>query len=393
MMPEEKLYLSESAEDSSDWITYHDRMQWVMKTRGLAVRQWARASWLVDVTTPKKDLCDRLGEEFEGKLRSMLMDLGMKFQVTCCREDHENVHSHSRKLAHLQEQLSALGHTISDDERSVPLMGSLSPCHDGPPDSLLSSSNIDEKRVLQKEVKTLEDAFNAARTNKPKCWAKGGEEEGGGLKKSKDDKTRGTKDTGNAAETKASSGDEPGAAIVEADDVPSEGANCRPKKYRVQVQESRGSEDKSQAEEGKDLASSVETETSCGDGSWAATVEVNTVPSGESCRSQSALNVNASLTEVRSKCQGPGRRRQVQGQGWQGRCERHGAWDVLRRQSQGSCRRGRRCPQSGGALCYAGAYFSIYIHSFRSYGVFSSFMVLSIVPLPSAYACTLRRRV
>src|SRR6266478_7404483 len=67
MMPEEKLYLSESAEDSSDWITYHDRMQWVMKTRGLAFRQWARASWLVDVTTPKKDLCDRLGEEFEGK--------------------------------------------------------------------------------------------------------------------------------------------------------------------------------------------------------------------------------------------------------------------------------------------------------------------------------------
>jgi len=84
------------------------------------------------------------------------------------------------------------------------------------------------------------------------------------------------------------------------DDVPSEGANCRPKKYRVQVQESRGSEDKSQAEEGKDLASSVETETSCGDGSWAATVEVDTVPSGESCRSQSALNVNVSLTEVRS---------------------------------------------------------------------------------------------
>ena len=303
-MPEEKLYSLESAEDSSDWITYHNRTQWVMKMRGLAAQRRAKdeakANQLVDTTTPKKNLCDRLGEEFEGKLRSMLMDLGMKFQVTCCREDHENVHSHSRKLAHLQEQLSTLGHTISDDEHSVPLMGSLSPCHDGPPDSLLSSSNIDEKRVLQKEVKTLEDAFNAARTNKPKCWAKGGEEEGGGLKKSKDDKTRGTKDTGNAAETKASSGDEPGAAIVEADDVPSEGANCRPKKYRVQVQESRGSEDKSQAEEGKDLASSVETETSCGDGSWAATVEVDTVPSGESCRSQSALNVNVSLTEVRS---------------------------------------------------------------------------------------------
>src|SRR6266446_5593423 len=136
MMPEEKLHLSESAEDSSNQ--------------------------LMDATIPKKNLCNRLGEEFEGKLRSMLMDLGMKFQVTRCREDHEDVHSHSRKLAHLQEQLSALGHTISDDERSVPLMGSLSPCYDGPPNSLLSSSNIDEKRVLQKEVKTLEDEIGRA---------------------------------------------------------------------------------------------------------------------------------------------------------------------------------------------------------------------------------------
>ncbi len=235
-MPEEKLHLSESAEDSSNQ--------------------------LMDATIPKKNLCNRLGEEFEGKLRSMLMDLGMKFQVTRCREDHEDVHSHSRKLAHLQEQLSALGHTISDDERSVPLMGSLSPCYDGPPDSLLSSFDICEKRAF----KTKEEAPIAAGTKKPKCWAKGSEEEGGVPKKSKDDETRGTKDTGNAARTKESSGDEPGAAIVEVDNVPSEGANCRPKKYRVQVQESRGSEDKSQAEEGKDSASSVETETSCGTG-------------------------------------------------------------------------------------------------------------------------------
>ncbi len=69
-MPEEKLYSLESAEDSSDWITYHNRTQWVMKMRGLAAQRWAKdeakANQLVDTTTPKKNLCDRLGEGSRG---------------------------------------------------------------------------------------------------------------------------------------------------------------------------------------------------------------------------------------------------------------------------------------------------------------------------------------
>ncbi len=68
--------------------------------------------------------------------------------------------------------------------------------------------------------------------------------------------------------------------------------------FRVRVQESEGCKDKSKAEEGKDSANCVEAETSCGDESREATVEVETVPSGDSCRSQSALNIKASLTEV-----------------------------------------------------------------------------------------------
>ena len=124
---------------------------------------------------------------------------------------------------------------------------------------------------------------SAAGTKEPKCWAKGGNEEGGGPKKSKDKETRGSTDTVNTAETKASSGDEPGAAIVEIDDVPREGVSCRPKKSRVRVQESdpEGCKDKSKAKEGKNSANCVEAETSCGDESRATTVEVDTIPSGE----------------------------------------------------------------------------------------------------------------
>ena len=66
----------------------------------------------------------------------------------------------------------------------------------------------------------------------------------------KNDETRGNKATVNATETKASSGDEPGLTIIEVDNVPSKGVNCRLKKPRVK--ESGGSEDRSKAEEGDD---------------------------------------------------------------------------------------------------------------------------------------------
>lgn len=394
-MPKEKLYLPESAKDSSNRITYHDRTQRMMKTRGVAIRRWARASWLVDATTPKKNLCDRLGEEFKAKSRSVLMDLGTKFQATRCREDREDVRSHSRKLAHLQKQLSTLGHTVSNDEHTTVSMGSLSPCYDGPHDSFLPSFDICETRAF----KTKEEAPIAAGTKKPKCWARGSEEIGGGPKKSKDDETRGTKDTGNAAETKESSGDDPGAAIVKVDDVPSKGANCRPKKYGVQVRESRGGEDKSQAEEGEDSASSVETETSCEDESRAATVEVDAVPSGESWRSQSALNVEASLTEVRSN---------ARDQEGEDKSKAKAGKDVMNAMEPGTCSGGNprvvvvevnNAPSQGehyvvqASALIAGVVLTNSESFFSILGGFSRFLVLSIVPLPSAHACTLRRRV
>ena len=66
-------------------------------------QQWAKdqlkASKLLDETIPDgvflklkdtdnvKEVWDQLKKEFEGKLRSVMVDLGRKLQTTCCGED------------------------------------------------------------------------------------------------------------------------------------------------------------------------------------------------------------------------------------------------------------------------------------------------------------------
>jgi hypothetical protein len=299
---EEKLHLPKLAEDGSNWITYRDRIQWSMKLRGLGdhltntsttksyieaggvgglslSQRWAkdkiRASWLLDATIPDevfhkvkdtgnvKEVWEKLKGEFEGKSRSVLVDLGRKFQTTRCRED-DDVRAHFSKLAHLREKLSALGRSASDDEYVAVLIGSLPSCYDGPIDSLTSSCDVNnvgitptavtraaireyEKRSLRKENKTQEEAFAAAEANNKskkkdvecfnckkkghymsECWAKGGGNEGGGPKKSQDQKynkfkAKDGKDTANAARAESSSEDESWAVITKIDDAPSEG--------------------------------------------------------------------------------------------------------------------------------------------------------------------------
>ena len=300
-MGEEKLHLPKLAEDGSNWITYRDRMKWSMKMRGLSdhltntattksyidegdvgglspsqhwVKDEIKASWLLDATIPDevfhkvkdtgnvKEVWEKLKEEFEGKSRSVLVDLGRKFQTTRCGED-DDVRAHFSKLAHLREKLSALGRSVSEDEYVAVLIGSLPSCYDGPIDSLTSScdvNNVDitptavtraaireyEKRSLRKENKSQDEAFAAAEANRNKskkdvecfnckkkghykseCWAKGGGNEGGGPKKTQDQKnkskTKDGKDTANVAKAETSSEDESWAVIVEVDDAPSEG--------------------------------------------------------------------------------------------------------------------------------------------------------------------------
>ena len=166
-MSEEKLHLPKLAEDGSNWITYHNHMQWTMKLRGLGdhlmnttttksyndtgdvgrltpAQQWVKdkikASGLLDMTIPDKvfhkikdttnvkEVWDKLKEEFEGKSRSVLVDLGRKFQTMRCGED-DDVCAHFSKLANLHEKLSALGRSVSDDEYVAVLIGSLPSCY------------------------------------------------------------------------------------------------------------------------------------------------------------------------------------------------------------------------------------------------------------------------
>jgi len=209
-------------------------------------------------TTNVKEVWDKLKKEFEGKSRSMLVDLGRKFQTMHCRED-DDVHAHFSKLANLCKKLSALGRNISDDEYVAVLIGSLPSCYDGPINSLTSSCNINnvditptaitwaaiqeyEKHSLQKENKSQDEVFAAAEADKRKskkdiecfnckrkghykseCWAKGSGNEGGGQKKPQDkDKFKNDKDALNTAETESLE-DKSWAVIVKVDNAPSKG--------------------------------------------------------------------------------------------------------------------------------------------------------------------------
>ena len=300
-MSEERVHLTKLAEDGSNWITYRNRIKWTMNMRGLgdhltsetttkpykdagdiggltAEQRWAKdqikASSVLDATIPDevfqkiqdtknvKQVWDKLTEEFEGKSRSVMVDLGRKFQTTRCGED-DDVRAHFSKLANLREKLSALGRSVSDDEYVSVLIGSLPACYDGPIDSLTSSCDVNdkditpsaviraatreyEKRSLRKENKSQDEAFAATEAEKTRskrdiecfnckrkghykseCWAKGGGNEGGGPRRPRDgygDKTNDGKDAANAAkEDKSPSEDESWAVIDEIDDAPSQG--------------------------------------------------------------------------------------------------------------------------------------------------------------------------
>src|SRR5258708_15941173 len=331
-MGEDRLHLPKLAAKGVNWIMYHDRIQWSLKMRGLGdhltskavtksytnagdigrvspaqrcVRDKITASGLLDATIPDEvfrdikssetvmDVWAQLKALFEGKSRSVMVDLGRKFQTTRCGED-DDVHAHFNKLTHLREKLSALGRAVSDDEYVTVLIESLPSCYDSHSDSLTSSCDVNnmditptavicaatceyKKHVLWEENKAQDKAF-AATTEadkkakkkevecfnckkkghyKSECWAKGGGKEGEGPKKPRDK------------------------------DKSSKGKN------------------KSKAKDGKDHANAAKAETSSSeDESWVVIVEVDDVPSqGESYSTQSALSVHAALTKARPKAE------------------------------------------------------------------------------------------
>src|SRR5713226_6887211 len=300
-----KLCLPMLAADGSNWITYRDRISWLMKMRGLGdhlmsttvtksykdagdvaglkpEQRWTAdenaASQLIGATIPDsvfhkikmanfvKDVWDRLKGLFEGKSRTLLIDLGRKLQNMRCG-DSEDVRAHLEKLADLRERLSALGRTVNDDEYVSVLIGSLPTSYDTTINTLTTSCDVTntditptsiiriatneyEKCLLRKgKGKVQDEAFTAEEQCKNKrrniecfnchrkghykseCWAKGGGKEGEGLKKStkcedSEDKAKDkhTRDSANAA-TEESSKDESWAAIIDVDDE-GEGETC-----------------------------------------------------------------------------------------------------------------------------------------------------------------------
>jgi transposase InsO family protein len=297
MTNDSTMYLPKLAADGSNWITYRDRINWTITMRGLSdhltddsmtqkykdagdigglksEQRWAAdkiaVNQIFSATIPDlvfiqiksayepKDVWQKLKGLFEGKSRSMMVNLGKKFHTTRCGEN-DDIRAHLEKLADLRERLASLGRTIDDAEYTSVILGSLPPSYDTAIDSIANSYeasdkdltptavirmalNEQEKRRLRKgKDKTPDEAFTAEerkykRKNvecynchkmghyKSECWAKGGGKEGQGPRRPRrdeetrnKDKDKSKKESANAAEE--SPEDESWAAIVDADDA------------------------------------------------------------------------------------------------------------------------------------------------------------------------------
>ena len=198
-----------------------------------------------------KSVWDELKKIFEGRTRSLLIDLGRKLQNTKCGED-DDVRAHFESLANFRKQLAAMGQSISDDQYTNMLMSSLPPSYDAnisiittnanmssatiTPDTVIRIITDEYNKCLLKKTKpksTQEDTFAAeAQKTKKKnkrdiecfnchkkghmrsdCWAKGSGKEGQGPKKKAD-----AKDDAAAADEKQAEVDiEAWAAVEEVD--------------------------------------------------------------------------------------------------------------------------------------------------------------------------------
>jgi gag-polypeptide of LTR copia-type/Integrase core domain/GAG-pre-integrase domain len=287
-----KLHLPKLDADGSNWITYRDRMHWMIKMRGLVdhltyddvspnymsggtigsltpEQRWTAGeiavSQLFGTTIPDpvfhqiktadnvKAVWDKLKALYEGRSKVWLIDVGRKFQNTRCGED-DDVRAHFEKLADLKDRLAALGRTVSDDEYVSVLIGSLPASYDAAINALTTSCDVNDKDVTptlvtriaineheKKQVKNKDknkvEALTAEteaekRKNKRKniechnchkkghykseCWAKGGGDEGGGMRRKRNG-DKGAKEGASTAE------DESWAVIVNEDDSLNDG--------------------------------------------------------------------------------------------------------------------------------------------------------------------------
>ena len=162
-----KLHVEKLIADGSSWVTYHDRMMWALRSRGLlqhltsaTITATYTDAGTVNNVTPEarwdndeaitmhvitssipntvftnikskntgKDVWDALKALFEGRTQMVIVGTSQQLQQTKCSED-DNVREHFDKLISLREQLAAMGKSIPDNKYASILMGSLPDSH------------------------------------------------------------------------------------------------------------------------------------------------------------------------------------------------------------------------------------------------------------------------
>jgi hypothetical protein len=190
MSDEYKTVVEKLVSDGSNWVTYRDRMVWMLKSRGLAEHltetattqqytdigtvnnvtpdmQWANdeaiAMQIITASIPNsiftsvknktntKDLWDMLKVLYEGRTTMVLVNLSQQLQSTRCGESN-SVHNHFDKIANMQEQLAAMGKTISNVEYAAILIGSLPPSYTSMLGSISASAEMSRIAVLSSVV-------------------------------------------------------------------------------------------------------------------------------------------------------------------------------------------------------------------------------------------------
>jgi gag-polypeptide of LTR copia-type len=187
-----------------------------------AVKQLIAASVLDTVFnwikggTNVKAIWDELKRLFEGHTKMIVVELRRKLQSTHCKED-ESIHSHFDQLTDLCEQLAVMGKSITEEEYSFILLGSLLVLYEMVVNVITAAADISGNDITPAIVTHLAlDEFNwcalkkgndpgdesfavVAQKSKHKkniewfnckkcshvkadCWAKGGGKEGKGLK-------------------------------------------------------------------------------------------------------------------------------------------------------------------------------------------------------------------
>jgi gag-polypeptide of LTR copia-type len=248
-----KIDLVQLAADGTNWVTYHDRLKITLQmcrwqdhlTSSSVTKAYINCSDINNIKpdmrwedndeavkhlmmnsvpddifnrikggTNTKTWWDSLKAICEGRLRSLLIDLGWKLQNMCCKED-DDVCAHFAKLANIRKQLTAMGETVGDQQYTNILLASLPSCYEMHVCAITmnadeTSKDLDSSQIVKhisdnydkcmiskhngkkaddqafiastqyKKDKCDLECFNCKKKGhiKANCWAKGGGKEG-----------------------------------------------------------------------------------------------------------------------------------------------------------------------------------------------------------------------